>query len=32
MHARDRVVAWVFVFIQLLLLAAVFLLPAKSAW
>ena len=31
-HRRDRVVAWVFVLVQLVLLGAVFLLPAGDAW
>jgi protein-S-isoprenylcysteine O-methyltransferase Ste14 len=31
-NPRDRAVAWLFVAVQALLLAAVFLLPAGSAW
>lgn len=31
-HGRDQVVAWVFVLVQLALLAAVFLLPSRGDW
>jgi protein-S-isoprenylcysteine O-methyltransferase Ste14 len=31
-RSPDRLLSWTFVFVQLLLLAAVFLLPARSDW